>query len=199
VDNRAISGAIEAVFNDKRSILEPAGAVAVAGATQYIQRHDLEVVHPPHTTPTFLSWLCPPSRRSTWRVGACSDAIWRCIRPSTLSPPPWLFSPSWCGRTDPVHPATQCGGVYHPMPSPSSRWPGQPSTSSDTIWSRCTPHHPHPPPSCHKRDIPLCLRACLVLPSHCKATIGSSLPCIRTPHFCLPIVKEDANIPVPQN
>ena len=43
VDNRAISGAIEAVFNDKRSILEPAGAVAVAGATQYIERHDLQV------------------------------------------------------------------------------------------------------------------------------------------------------------
>jgi threonine dehydratase len=44
VDNRAISGAIEAVFNDKRSILEPAGAVAVAGATQYIERHKLEVL-----------------------------------------------------------------------------------------------------------------------------------------------------------
>lgn len=44
VDNRAISGAIEAVFNDKRSILEPAGAVAVAGATQYLERNKLEVV-----------------------------------------------------------------------------------------------------------------------------------------------------------
>ena len=43
VDNRAISGAIKAVFNDKRSILEPAGAVAVAGATQYIERHNLQV------------------------------------------------------------------------------------------------------------------------------------------------------------
>ena len=43
VDNRAISGAIEAVFNDKRSILEPAGAVAVAGATQYLERHGIKV------------------------------------------------------------------------------------------------------------------------------------------------------------
>lgn len=53
VDNRAISGAIEAVFNDKRSILEPAGAVAVAGATQYIERHDLQVKScrlPPNTS-----------------------------------------------------------------------------------------------------------------------------------------------------
>lgn len=44
VDNSAISGAIEAVFNDKRSILEPAGAVAVAGATQYLERHGLKVL-----------------------------------------------------------------------------------------------------------------------------------------------------------
>ena len=43
VDNQSISGAIEAVFNDKRSILEPAGAVAVAGATQYIEKHNLQV------------------------------------------------------------------------------------------------------------------------------------------------------------
>ena len=43
VDNRSISGAIEAVFNDKRSILEPAGAVAVAGATQYLEHHGLKV------------------------------------------------------------------------------------------------------------------------------------------------------------
>ena len=32
VDNAAISGAIKAVFNETRSILEPAGAVAVGGA-----------------------------------------------------------------------------------------------------------------------------------------------------------------------
>ena len=43
VDNGSISGAIEAVFNDKRSILEPAGAVAVAGAVQYLERNKLEV------------------------------------------------------------------------------------------------------------------------------------------------------------
>lgn len=43
VDNQSISGAIESVFNDKRSILEPAGAVAVAGATQYLEKHNLQV------------------------------------------------------------------------------------------------------------------------------------------------------------
>ena len=43
VDNRAISGAIEAVFNDKRSILEPAGAVAVAGAVHYLERRGIQV------------------------------------------------------------------------------------------------------------------------------------------------------------
>ena len=51
VDNQSISGAIEAVFNDKRSILEPAGAVAVAGATQYLEKHNLQVStsHHPHS------------------------------------------------------------------------------------------------------------------------------------------------------
>lgn len=43
VDNQAISGAIEAVFNDTRSILEPAGAAAVAGATQYLEHNKLQV------------------------------------------------------------------------------------------------------------------------------------------------------------
>ena len=35
----------QAVFNDKRSILEPAGAVAVAGATQYLERRGLKVIN----------------------------------------------------------------------------------------------------------------------------------------------------------
>lgn len=35
VDNSAISAAIKDVFNETRSILEPAGAVAVAGAKAY--------------------------------------------------------------------------------------------------------------------------------------------------------------------
>ena len=50
VDNQSISGAIEAVFNDKRSILEPAGAVAVAGATQYLEKHNLQVSTSCHLT-----------------------------------------------------------------------------------------------------------------------------------------------------
>ncbi|DBA83534.1 hypothetical protein WJX79_001038 [Trebouxia sp. C0005] len=42
VDNRAISAAIKDVFNETRSILEPAGAVAVAGAKAYLNRHGLK-------------------------------------------------------------------------------------------------------------------------------------------------------------
>ena len=38
VSNSAISAAIKDVFNDTRSILEPAGAVAVAGARAYLER-----------------------------------------------------------------------------------------------------------------------------------------------------------------
>lgn len=43
VDNSAISAAIKDVFNETRSILEPAGAVAVAGAKAYLKRHGLQV------------------------------------------------------------------------------------------------------------------------------------------------------------
>ncbi len=43
VDNSAISAAIKDVFNETRSILEPAGAVAVAGAKAYLSRHGLKV------------------------------------------------------------------------------------------------------------------------------------------------------------
>ena len=43
VDNSAISAAIRDVFNETRSILEPAGAVAVAGAKAYLRRHGLQV------------------------------------------------------------------------------------------------------------------------------------------------------------
>lgn len=38
VDNAAISTAIKDVFNETRSILEPAGAVAVAGAKAFLRR-----------------------------------------------------------------------------------------------------------------------------------------------------------------
>ena len=47
VDNSAISAAIKDVFNETRSILEPAGAVAVAGAKAYLKRHGLQVL--PHS------------------------------------------------------------------------------------------------------------------------------------------------------
>ena len=43
VDNAATSAAIRDVFNETRSILEPAGAVAVAGAKAYLKHYDLKV------------------------------------------------------------------------------------------------------------------------------------------------------------
>ena len=45
VDNDAICAAIKDVFEDTRSILEPAGALAVAGAKEYIKRHALRDKH----------------------------------------------------------------------------------------------------------------------------------------------------------
>ncbi|KAI8466923.1 MAG: tryptophan synthase beta subunit-like PLP-dependent enzyme [Monoraphidium minutum] len=42
VDNSAISTAIKDVFNETRSILEPAGAVAVAGAKAFAQHYGIE-------------------------------------------------------------------------------------------------------------------------------------------------------------
>jgi threonine dehydratase len=41
VDNDAICAAIKDVFEDTRSILEPAGALAVAGMKEYVKRHNL--------------------------------------------------------------------------------------------------------------------------------------------------------------
>ncbi len=42
VDNDAICAAIKDVFEDTRSILEPAGALALAGAKEYAKRHHLK-------------------------------------------------------------------------------------------------------------------------------------------------------------
>ncbi len=44
VDNSSISAAIKDVYQERRTILEPAGAVAVAGAKAYIKRHNLKVM-----------------------------------------------------------------------------------------------------------------------------------------------------------
>lgn len=44
VDNSSISAAIKDVYNETRSILEPAGAVAVAGAKAYLEHNNIEVV-----------------------------------------------------------------------------------------------------------------------------------------------------------
>lgn len=43
VDNSAISAAIKDVFNETRSILEPAGAVGVAGAKAWLKHHGHKV------------------------------------------------------------------------------------------------------------------------------------------------------------
>ncbi len=42
VDTDAICAAIKDVFEDTRSILEPAGALAIAGALEYVRRHQLK-------------------------------------------------------------------------------------------------------------------------------------------------------------
>ncbi len=42
VDNDAICAAIKDVFEDTRSILEPAGALSIAGAKSYVARHHLK-------------------------------------------------------------------------------------------------------------------------------------------------------------
>lgn len=43
VDNSAVSAAIKDVFNETRCCLEPAGAVAVAGAKAYLKRNGMKV------------------------------------------------------------------------------------------------------------------------------------------------------------
>lgn len=45
VDNAAVSGAVQDVFEETRCILEPAGALAVAGARAYLKHHKLKVRH----------------------------------------------------------------------------------------------------------------------------------------------------------
>ena len=42
VDNDVICGAIKDVFEDTRSILEPAGALSVAGIKEYVKRHNIK-------------------------------------------------------------------------------------------------------------------------------------------------------------
>jgi threonine dehydratase len=43
VNNAQISAAIKDVFMETRSILEPAGAMAVAGAKEYLKWHNIQV------------------------------------------------------------------------------------------------------------------------------------------------------------
>lgn len=48
VDNASISAAIKDVFNETRTILEPAGAVAVAGVKAYLKARPGIKVRTPH-------------------------------------------------------------------------------------------------------------------------------------------------------
>lgn len=51
VDNAAISAAIKDVFNETRNILEPAGAVAVAGAKAWLKKNSHKVSQRPCSLP----------------------------------------------------------------------------------------------------------------------------------------------------
>ena len=79
VDTDAICAAIKDVFEDTRSILEPAGALAIAGAKAWVARHPERRTgswsrSPPVRTPTSTgcdSWPNGPrwasSARPSWR------------------------------------------------------------------------------------------------------------------------------------
>lgn len=71
VDNRAISAAIKDVFNETRSILEPAGAVAVAGAKAYLKQHQIKVgpAYVKMLGALLLHTTVLPSRREPQGVG----------------------------------------------------------------------------------------------------------------------------------
>jgi Pyridoxal-phosphate dependent enzyme len=58
IDSGATSAAIKDVFNETRSILEPAGALSVAGAKAYLRTHpDVKVVGPARQTDKGLNTL----------------------------------------------------------------------------------------------------------------------------------------------
>lgn len=43
MDNASISAAIKDMFTETRTVLEPAGALALAGAKAYLARNDVKV------------------------------------------------------------------------------------------------------------------------------------------------------------
>lgn len=61
VDNSAISAAIKDMFNETRSILEPAGAVSLAGAKAWLKREGVKVRLPlSHLSASHLQLLLAP-------------------------------------------------------------------------------------------------------------------------------------------
>ena len=59
VDNASISAAIKDVFNETRTILEPAGAVAVAGVKAYLKaRPEIKVGTPHNKLDSHFTWFC---------------------------------------------------------------------------------------------------------------------------------------------
>jgi hypothetical protein len=81
VDNAAICAAIKDVFNETRSILEPAGAVAVAGAKAWLKENGHQVrtvtysvVHCPEGL--YTSALVTSSNRTPWMQLCDSRCCW---------------------------------------------------------------------------------------------------------------------------
>lgn len=74
VDNAAISAAIKDVFTETRNILEPAGALGVAGAKAYLAREGMQV--------------CPPLLLEGPRHLCRLSAARRSAFPQAAAPPP---------------------------------------------------------------------------------------------------------------
>ena len=82
VDNAATSAAIRDIFNETRSILEPSGALGVAGAKAYLQRHGLKVqlrVGPSVLVPGVVSRVSG-RRGARWETAAAAGVELPCTR-----------------------------------------------------------------------------------------------------------------------
>jgi hypothetical protein len=83
VNNAAISGAIRDVYAETRTVLEPAGALAVAGARAYLQRHDCQVTRARCRVAVQVAhWPQPCAgllRRCSRIARECCAAVDRCM------------------------------------------------------------------------------------------------------------------------
>lgn len=97
--NAAISGAIRDVYSETRTILEPAGALAVAGARAYIERHGLKVELRKQTQLKHATLPAPSS--AAVRTAFCRDRSARLSARQLLAGRRWLpgsgmASLRWC-------------------------------------------------------------------------------------------------------